>query len=100
MLPPRVVAVSLAEHEAPGRLRRLLTRRERRERGTRRSIEQLERVDFARGVILLERTKSGRRREVPMNRAVDRVLADLREKQARASDDGVPRGPVFRRTDG
>ncbi len=57
-------------------------------------------VDFARGVILLERTKSGRRREVPMNRAVDRVLADLREKQARASDDGVPRGPVFRRTDG
>ena len=44
MLPPRVVAVSLAEHEAPGRLRRLLTRRERRERGTRRSIEQLERV--------------------------------------------------------
>src|SRR5437867_10311505 len=44
MLPPRVVAVSLAEHEAPGRLRRLLTRRVRRERGTRRSIERLERV--------------------------------------------------------
>src|SRR5438128_39569 len=44
MLPPRVVAVSLAEHEAPGRLRRLLTRRGRRERGTRRSIERLERV--------------------------------------------------------
>lgn len=57
-------------------------------------------VDFARGVILLQRTKSGRRREVPMNRAVDRVLADLREKQARASDDGTPRGPVFRRTTG
>jgi integrase len=29
-----------------------------------------ERVDFARSVLLLERTKSGRRREVPMSRAV------------------------------
>jgi len=29
-----------------------------------------DRVDFARGGLLLERTKSGRRREVPMNRAV------------------------------
>jgi integrase len=57
-------------------------------------------VDFARGVILLQRTKSGRRREVPMNRAVDRVLADLREKQARASDDGAPLSPAFRRADG
>lgn len=57
-------------------------------------------VDVARGVILLERTKSGRRREVPMNRAIDRVLADPREKQAPARDDGEPRGPVFRRTDG
>jgi integrase len=37
-----------------------------------------DRVDFARGVLLLERTKSGRRREVPMNRAVDAVLASLR----------------------
>ena len=36
-----------------------------------------DRVDFARGVILLERTKSGRRREVPMNRAVYDVLAPL-----------------------
>ena len=29
-----------------------------------------EHVDFARGVLLLEQTKNGRRREVPMNRAV------------------------------
>jgi integrase len=37
-----------------------------------------ERVDLARGVLLLERTKSGRRREVPMNRAVYDALAPLR----------------------
>jgi integrase len=36
-----------------------------------------ERVDFARGVLQLEHTKSGRRREVPMNRAVDEALAGL-----------------------
>jgi integrase len=35
------------------------------------------RVDFSRGVILLEQTKNGRRREVPMNRAVDDVLSPL-----------------------
>ena len=34
-----------------------------------------DRVDFSRGVLLLERTKSGRRREVPMNDAVDAVLS-------------------------
>src|SRR5512132_1411583 len=34
-----------------------------------------DRVDFARGVILLEKTKSGRRREVPMNDAVYAVLS-------------------------
>ena len=36
-----------------------------------------ERVDFSRGVILLERTKSGRRREVPMNEAADAALHAL-----------------------
>ncbi len=36
-----------------------------------------DRVDFARGVLLLERTKSGRRREVPMNQAVYDVLSRL-----------------------
>ncbi len=36
-----------------------------------------ERVDFSRGVLLLEQTKSGRRREVPMNRAVDDALSSL-----------------------
>ena len=36
-----------------------------------------DRVDFARCGLLLERTKSGRRREVPMNRAVYDVLAPL-----------------------
>ena len=34
-------------------------------------------VDFARGVLLLDRTKSGRRREVPMNRAVYDALSVL-----------------------
>ncbi len=34
-----------------------------------------DRVDFARGVLLLERTKSGRRREVPMNDAAYAALA-------------------------
>lgn len=36
-----------------------------------------ERVDFARGVLQLEHTKSGRRREVPMNRAVYDALVGL-----------------------
>ena len=51
-----------------------------------------ERVDFARGVLQLEQTKSGRRREVPMNRAVDAVLASLAGPKAE--------GLVFRRKDG
>jgi integrase len=34
-----------------------------------------DRVDRARGVLLLEVTKSGRRREVPLNAAADAVLA-------------------------
>ena len=41
-----------------------------------------DRVDFARGVVLLEITKSGRRREVPMNRAVYDVLAPLARPEA------------------
>lgn len=36
-----------------------------------------ERVDFSRGVLLLEKTKSGRRREVPMNQAVYDALSAL-----------------------
>jgi integrase len=36
-----------------------------------------ERVDFSRGVLLLEQTKSGRRREIPMNRAVYDALSGL-----------------------
>jgi integrase len=36
-----------------------------------------ERVDFARGVLLFDRTKSGRRREVPMHEPVYRALAGL-----------------------
>jgi integrase len=36
-----------------------------------------DRVDFSRGVLLLERTKSGRRREVPMNGAVYEVLSAI-----------------------
>ena len=51
-----------------------------------------ERVDFARGVLQLEHTKSGRRREVPMNRAVDDALAGLPGPKAE--------GCVFRKRDG
>ena len=51
-----------------------------------------ERVDFARGVLLLEMTKSGRRREVPMNQAVYEVLSDLPGEKER--------GPVFRKAGG
>jgi integrase len=51
-----------------------------------------ERVDFARGVLQLEHTKSGRRREVPMNRAVDEALAELPGPKAE--------GFVFRKRDG
>jgi len=50
-----------------------------------------ERVDFSRGALQLAETKNGRRREVPMNRAVYDVsnLPGKREE-----------GPVFRRKDG
>jgi integrase len=36
-----------------------------------------DRVDFSRGVLLVDRTKSGRRREIPMNRAVYDALSGL-----------------------
>jgi integrase len=52
-----------------------------------------ERVDFARGVILLERTKTGKRRELSMNRAVYDVLSAISRP-----DDGA--GPVFRNATG
>ena len=51
-----------------------------------------ERIAFSRGVILLERTKSGRRREVPMNEAVDAALAALPGEKAN--------GRVFRKASG
>ena len=51
-----------------------------------------ERVDLARGVLMLEETKNGRRREVPMNRAVYDALTALPGDKAR--------GPVFRKASG
>ena len=51
-----------------------------------------ERVDFARGVIQLERTKNGRRREVPMNRAVYDALSVVKGADQT--------GPVFRKLNG
>ncbi len=51
-----------------------------------------ERVDFSRGVLLLEQTKSGRRREVPMNRAVYDALTGLPGPK----DDGL----IFRKASG
>src|SRR5262249_51282114 len=42
-----------------------------------------ERADLSRGVIRLERTKSGRRREVPMRQVVYDVLAGLRGREGR-----------------
>jgi len=36
-----------------------------------------ERFDFARGVLRLEQTKSGRRREIPINQAVDAALSSM-----------------------
>ena len=51
-----------------------------------------DRVDFSLGVLQLSETKNGRRREVPMNRAVYDMLSDL---------PGVKEeGSVFRRRDG
>jgi integrase len=51
-----------------------------------------ERVDFARGMLRLEQTKSGRRREIPMNQAVDEALSRLAGPKAE--------GLVFRKRDG
>ena len=51
-----------------------------------------ERVDLARGVLMLEETKNGRRCEVPMNRAVYDALAALTGANAE--------GPVFRKSSG
>ncbi len=51
-----------------------------------------ERVDFARGVLRLEQTKSGRRREIPMNQAVYEALSSLAGPKAE--------GHVFRKGDG
>jgi len=51
-----------------------------------------ERVDFSRGVLRLEQTKSGRRREIPMNRAVYDALAALPGPKKE--------GLVFRKRDG
>jgi integrase len=51
-----------------------------------------ERVDFARRVLQLEHTKSGRRREVPMNRDVYDALDGLPGPKAE--------GFVFRKRDG
>jgi integrase len=50
-----------------------------------------DRVDFARGVLRFDKTKSGRRREVPMNGAVYDALSAVQ---------GVRQGPVFCRRDG
>jgi len=57
-----------------------------------------DRLDFSRGAILLEHTKSGKRREVPMSQAVHNVLSDLRKQQERVGE--APEGLVFRRANG
>jgi integrase len=53
------------------------------------------RVDFSRGVLVLEQTKNGRRREVPMSQTVYEVLTEVRKEQA---ENGVlpTKGFVFR----
>jgi integrase len=48
-------------------------------------------VDFARGVLRFDKTKSGRRREVPMNRAVYDALSSVK---------GERQGGVLRKNDG
>jgi len=48
-----------------------------------------ERVDFSRGVLLLEQTKSGRRREVPMNRAVYDVLTAVPGEKTEGKSDPI-----------
>jgi integrase len=66
-----------------------------------------ERVDFARGVLLVDRTKSGRRREIPMNRAVYDALEPLGAEARRALPDPAPGerraelgGLIFRKASG
>ncbi|MBI3104988.1 MAG: site-specific integrase [Candidatus Rokubacteria bacterium] len=66
-----------------------------------------ERVDFARGVLRIEQTKSGRRREIPMNQAADGALQPLYTTAsaalpaARAGErHPEPEGFVFRKRDG
>jgi len=66
-----------------------------------------ERVDFARGVLLVDRTKSGRRREIPMNRAVYDVLEPLYAEARKALPEplpgerrGEPMGLLFRKASG
>jgi integrase len=49
-------------------------------------------VDFSRGVVLLRHTKSGKRREIPMNDAVDAALNALAGAKVE--------GPVFRKASG
>src|SRR5262245_17631437 len=66
-----------------------------------------DRVDFARGVLRLKQTKSGRRREVPMNPAVYDALQPLYRGRARRAAAGDARrashgagGTGFPETDG
>ena len=66
-----------------------------------------EHVDFARGVLLLEQTKNGRRREVPMNRAVYDALQPLYAAaraalptNAPGTKSAEPAGLVFRKRHG
>jgi integrase len=49
-----------------------------------------DRVDLSRGVIRVERTKSGRRREVPMRQVIYHVLAQLRAQAEVALAQGQP----------
>ena len=49
-----------------------------------------ERVDFSRGVLLLERTKSGRRREIPMNQASTRRCRPCWARRSRGRCSGRP----------
>jgi integrase len=53
-----------------------------------------DRVDFPRGILLLNETKSGKRREVPMSATVDSVLAELHVKLLKEAQSG-PERPVF-----
>src|SRR4029453_16118288 len=58
-----------------------------------------DRVDFSRGVLRLEKTKSGKRREVPMRQAVYEVLAALPGRRSSACS-GTPSRPLrFQRKD-